>query len=92
MEPHEADQIIENNALVKLTHGSVLNWKDLMQLNDDITALSEERDHARLLAARFEEVIAMQRVLIEAMANWDPDERPQPAFMTWARALLSEVP
>lgn len=88
--------MIEQNALVKLTHGSVLNWQDFKGLDREIKELEAERDRARALAAKLEEVVAMRTAVLAALV----EERARPVYITarmeaimdWAVAQLSEVP
>lgn len=60
----------------------------------------EERDRARALAAKLEEVVAMRDTVLRALVEWadDPVRRPAGELLVplgiveWARAQLSEVP
>lgn len=65
------------------------------ELFDSVVAEVEgERDRARALAAKLEEVVAMRTLIVKALAERDPDVRPDQmiALQAWARAQLSEIP
>lgn len=60
----------------------------------ELAAVEEERDRARSLAAKLEEVVAMRTAIVKAVADRNPDSRPDEmiAVQAWARAQLSEIP
>lgn len=59
-----------------------------------VKELESERDRARALAAKLEEVVAMRTTIVQALADRDPDERPEVVIglQAWAKAQLSEIP
>ena len=59
-----------------------------------VEELTRERDDARRLAAKLEEVVAMRTAIVKAVAERNPDVRPDQmiALQSWARAQLSEIP
>ncbi len=55
--------------------------------------VEEERDRARLLAVRLEEVVAMRTSIVRALADRNPDDTNALIALTaWAKAQLAEVP
>lgn len=71
---------------------------ELVEASRAVQLAEEERDRARFLAAKLEEVVAMHRTVLEALVAWGragyDGRRPGDlmAICEWAEAQLSEVP
>lgn len=64
----------------------------LYLLSAGLMAVLGERDRARLLAAKLEEVVAMRTAVCRALADWDGQATTLAGIRAWAIAQLEEVP
>lgn len=68
-----------------------ITLEDLVSASRELHRAEEERDRARALAAKLEEVVAMRTAVLKALVEMD-NLLQLPAIQEWAAAQLSEVP
>lgn len=88
------EETVAQQAIVKLRGGSLLSWDDFQAISTGLHELEDQLDRARRLAAKLEEVVAMRTSIVRALAERDPDQRPDQmiALQAWAKAQLEEIP
>lgn len=84
--------------------GLRLSWETFQKMADEYTEMEEERDRARRLAVKLEEVVAMRSAVLRALVEWADAPAPPrtianrldpigpKAVVDWARAQLAVIP
>lgn len=76
----------------KMDNGTRMVVLTEASLNAAIEELEDERDRARALAAKLEEVVAMRTLVLETICLSHGAGHSIEAHVHWARAQLSEIP